>query len=305
MSTTQNTPGRGQRGLRKQLAAVAAVMATGLVMAACTPPPDTTPTSTTIPSPAPSITVSNTTALAATGSTVTVTGQGFDPAIVDGANGTVGVYVALGRGASTTVPEVYTAAKFVRPNGPSPETTSGAKMNPDGTFSATISTSALFSASGSAVNCYLESCSIYVFSAHTGSYAPWTFAKTPVTFKAPTSPMVAVSKTTGLNPAGQDVTITGAGFATTAPGIYVVFGPVDTATPWWLDASAFGDAKYLPNSTIGAGGTFTTTLKPVASYTGSSPIDCGSTSCAIATMKAHGSSDRTQDTVTAVTFAGA
>ncbi|MGB3412794.1 MAG: IPT/TIG domain-containing protein [Microthrixaceae bacterium] len=288
-------------GRRRGRLAAAAVMAAGLLMTACVPPPEPAPTDPT-PDPTPSIAVSNTTGLAATGSTVTVTGQGFDPAIVEGSNGTVGVYVALGRGASTTVPEVYTSAKFVRPTGPSPETSGGAKINTDGTFSATIPVSALFSASNSSVNCYVDSCSIYVFSAHTGSYAPWTFTKTPVIFQAPTAPMVAVSKTTGLDPAGQNVTVTGAGFAATAPGIYVVFGPVDTSTPWWLDASAFGDAKYLTGSAIGANGTFTTTLKPVASYVGSSPVDCSTASCAIATMKAHGSTDRSQDTVTPVTF---
>ncbi len=294
----------GRRNFRKAALSAAAVLATGVVLAACTPDPGSPPDVTT--PAAPAITISDTTGLSAIGSTVTVTGTGFDPAKIDGTPGSpVGIYVALGRGASSSYPEAFSAAKFIRPAGPSPETAGGARLSADGTFSATISPTALFSASGNAVNCYIEACSIYVFSAHSGTYAPWTFTKTPVTFAAPTSPMIAVSKTSGLNPAGEDVTVTGAGFLQQAPGVYVVYGPVDTATSWWLDASAFGDAEYVTPTGLGANGTFVKTLTASGTNVGSGNVDCtaSGSNCSIATMRAHGSSDRSQDTVTPLTFA--
>lgn len=291
------------------LIAVGVVAALSFV-AACSPepsPPKST-TTTTQPSgdPTPAIVVSNTSGLASNGSaTVTVTGTGFDPAVVDGAAGSpVGVYVAIGVGASATYPEAYTSAKYIRPTGPDPETSGGAKIKADGTFSATITVNPVFAAQGRAVNCYVEQCSIYVFSAHTGTYAPWTFTKTAATFAAPTSPMMAVSKTTNLDAAGETVTVTGAGYSQTAPGIYVVFGPVDTAAQWWLDASLFGDAKWLNNTALGANGTFTTTLNVVGSYDANGTVDCAAAAgaCSVATMKAHGTPDRTQDVVVPLTF---
>lgn len=290
---------------------IAGVIAALSFVAACVPepsPPKSTTTTTTQPSsdPTPAIVVSNTTGLASDGTaTVTVTGTDFDPAVVDGQAGSpVGVYVAIGVGASATYPEAYTSAKYIRPNGPNPETSGGAKINADGTFSATITVRPVFAAQGRAVNCYLEECAIYVFSAHTGSYAPWTFTKIAATFVAPTSPMLAVSKTTGLAASGETVTVTGAGYAQTAPGIYVVFGPAETGTPWWLDASVFGDAKWLNNTALGANGTFTTTLDVVGSYEASVPVDCIATpgACSVITMKAHGTPDRSQDVLVPLTF---
>lgn len=289
-----------------------ALMVTGIIaalsfMAACTPDPE--PPVTTEPGtedPTPAIVVSNTTGLASDGTaTVTVTGTDFDPAVVDGQAGSpVGVYVAIGVGASATYPEAYTSAKYIRPTGPDPETSGGAKIKADGTFSATITVNPVFAAQGRAVNCYVQQCSIYVFSAHTGTYAPWTFTKTAATFAAPSSAMLAVSKTTNLDPSGETVTVTGAGYAQTAPGIYVVFGPVDTAAQWWLDASLFGDAKWLNNTALGANGTFTTTLNVVGSYDANGTVDCAAAAgaCSVATMKAHGTPDRTQDVVVPLTF---
>lgn len=292
------------------------VLAVGLVsvaavLAACAPeaPPATTPSTSTPPTAVPAITVSNTTGLASDGTaTITVTGSNFDPAVVNGQAGNpVGVYVAIGVGSSSTVPEAYTSAKYVRPTGPEPETASGAKIKADGSFSATIAVKPVFTGQGRAVNCYLEACSIYVFSAHNGSYAPWTFTKTAASFSAPTAPMLAVSKTTGLAATGEAVTITGAGYATTAPGIYLVYGPADPLSSWWLDSSAFGDAKFISQAGIGANGTFTSSLTLKGSYVGSSPVDCtvAPGACSVITMKAHGSADRSQDVLIPLTFSAA
>lgn len=295
---------RGSRAL-----ALTGVIAALSFIGACAPeaPPTTEPPVTTEPpASAPAITVSNTSGLASDGTaTVTVTGTNFDPAVVDGQAGSpVGLYVAIGTGASATYPEAYSSAKYVRPTGPNPETGSGAKINADGTFSATITVSPVFAGQGRAVNCYTEACSIYVFSAHDGSYAPWTFTKTAVTFGAATKPMLAVSKTTSLSAAGETVTVTGAGYDQTAPGIYLVFGPADTSTSWWLDASVFGDAKYLTHTALGANGTFTSSLNVKGSYEASSTVDClaSAGACKVITMKAHGSADRTQDVLVPLTF---
>lgn len=288
---------------------IAGVVAALSFIAACTPeasPPQSTTTTTAPQAGVPAIVVSNTNDLASDGSaTVSITGTDFDPAIVDGQAGSpVGIYVAIGVGASATYPEAYTSAKYIRPNGPSPETTGGARIDADGTFSATITVEPVFATQGRAVNCYVEECSIYVFSAHTGSYVPWTFTKTAVSFAAPTSPVLAVSRTTNLDPTGETVTVTGAGYTPTAPGIYVVFGPADPATPWWLDASVFGDAKWLNNTAMGANGTFTTTLDVVGSYEASTSVDCtlAAGACSVITMKAHGTPDRSQDVLVPLAF---
>jgi hypothetical protein len=262
-------------------------------------PTTTTTTSTTLPVLTPAVTFSSATGLGQTGSTVTITGTGFDPSLLTPpgtpANQAVaGIYVALGIGAGP-VPTAYTSAKYVRPTGPSPETASGARLEPDGSFSATIATPALFVGQNQAVNCYIDECKVFVWSAHTGTVAAWTFS-TPATFAPATSKQVVVSKATNLARAGETVTVTGAGFAATAPGIYVGQVPWTEATApagWNLDAAQWGNTKFLPfPSGLSAAGTFRTTID-AAAVIGSSSTDCGGAgnACSIATVKAHGQSD--------------
>ena len=294
----------------------AAGVAVAAVAVACVPPaPDDpasttteqptttteapTTTSTTVPVLTPAVTFSTTADLAQVGSSVTVTGSGFDPALLTPAGtpanqAVAGIYVALGIGAGP-VPTAYTSAKYIRPTGPSPETASGAKLNADGTFSATIATHALFAGQNQAVNCYIDACKVFVWSAHTGTVAEWTFS-TPATFAAPTTKQVVVSKTTGLARTGETVTVTGAGFPASAPGIYVGQVPwTETSAPagWNLDAARWGATKFLPYpSGLSATGTFRTTID-VTALIGSSATDCGAAGngCSIATVKAHGQSD--------------
>lgn len=277
---------------QKVIVAVGAILVT-LAAAACTPetPPSTT-TSTTAQVFTPAASFSATTGLAQVGSTVTVTGTGFNPALVDGP--VTGIYVAIGIG-SGPVPTAYTSAKFIRPSGPETETAAGAKLQSNGTFSATIATPALFSAQGQAINCYIDACKVFVWSEHTGSLSSWNFAA-PVSFAAATTKQVVVSKTSDLNRDGETVTVTGAGFAASAPGIYVGQLPWSAATApagWNLDAAAWGPTKYLAfPSGLSAAGTFRTTIDTLA-VIGTSNTDCSVSSCSIATVKAHGQADPT------------
>ncbi len=277
--------------------AIGALLVT-VAAAACapdTPPATTTTTSTTattVPVYTPAVTFSATTDLAQTGSTVTINGEGFDPALINAS--VPGVYVAIGIG-DGAVPTAYTSAKYIRPNGPDPETTSGAKLQTDGTFSATISTPALFAGQGQAVNCYLDACKVFVWSAHTGSLSSWSFSA-PLTFAAATTKQVVVSKASNLSRDGETVTVTGAGFAATSPGIYLGQVPWSEATApagWNLDSAAWGPTKFLSYpSGLSAAGTFRTTIDAEA-VIGTSATDCGVSACSIATVKAHGQPDPT------------
>ena len=277
-------------------------------------------TTTTTAAFTPAVTFTGTTGLAQVGSTVTVTGSGFDPSVVSpsGNPGPAGVYVAIGVG-SGPVPTAYTSAKFVRPTGPAVETASGAKLQADGTFSATIALPAVFAAQNQAVNCYLDACKVFVFSAHTGSYASWNFS-TPVTFAAATTPQVAVSKVTGLAATGQAVTVTGAGFSASFPGIYLGQVPWTdaTKTPGFAtaDAGEWGDTLWVSSSgpdpraggqaRLNADGTFRTTLD-VTKVIGASGNDCSLVTCSVLTVRAHGFPDLTpsQTTWIPLAFAGA
>ncbi len=275
---------------------------------------ESTTTTTAPPTLTPAVSYSTTTGLSQTGSQVVVTGSGFDPSLVAG--GVAGLYVAIGVGAGP-VPTAYTSAKFVRPVGPDPETASGAELRADGTFVATISTPALFVGQGQAVNCYIDACKVFVFSAHTGSYAPWSF-QTPVSFGAATTAQVVVSRSANLASAGETVTVTGAGFSAAFPGIYLGQVPwtAATAPSTWstTDAGEWGDTVWIsttgpdPRSAgqarLDGNGSFRTTLS-VHAVIGASGNDCSSTACAIATVRAHGFADPTgsQTTWTPITVA--
>lgn len=118
---------------------------------------------------------------------------------------------------------------------------------------------------------------------------------------------VSVSPTSGLNPSGATVSVSGSGFdakGNNGNGVYVVFGPKAGNK----DAGAFGAAKWIrPGAGMSEKGSFGTSLSIKAQYTDGhgKKVDCGKTACYIITMAAHGSSDRSQDTFTRVTFKAA
>jgi LPXTG-motif cell wall-anchored protein len=138
-------------------------------------------------------------------------------------------------------------------------------------------------------------------------------------------PTVTVSPTSGLNPAGgSTITVSGSGFdpdKNNKFGVYAVFGPVDPGT-YFEDAGRFLAAKWLHTGggasgspgqgELNADGTFSATLPPTgaapltASYVdgNGTSVNCMVTQCYVVTMAAHGVSDRSMDTCTAVSFSG-
>jgi len=130
---------------------------------------------------------------------------------------------------------------------------------------------------------------------------------------------LTVSKTAGLNPAGETVTISGSGYDTNK-GIYVAFcvdtgagnvpspcgGGADTSgtsgASHWISSNppSYGEGLAEP---YGAGGSFRVTLR-ITPVIGT--VDCRTVKCAVVTRADHTrTSDRTQDVRVRVTFAGA
>ncbi|MFF1571450.1 HtaA domain-containing protein [Leifsonia sp. NPDC058292] len=125
---------------------------------------------------------------------------------------------------------------------------------------------------------------------------------------APATASVSVSPATGLDPSGASLTVTGTAFKPTGGsvfGVYVGVGPKSVLNDpnWYLNAGYFANVKWV--STIGAGGSFTSTLTGVkaAITSNGQSVDCTAVECGIFTMAAHGSADRTQDTFTPISFA--
>ncbi|TDV38672.1 neocarzinostatin family protein [Actinophytocola oryzae] len=125
------------------------------------------------------------------------------------------------------------------------------------------------------------------------------------------APGISVSKSTGLDPAGDTITVSGSGFDVTK-GIYVAVcvdnGPGQVPTPCLGGADTSGGAggsKWISSNPpsygqglatpYGPGGTFTVTLSVVAvdPVTGT---DCTKVRCAAVTRADHTrTSDRSQD----------
>lgn len=137
---------------------------------------------------------------------------------------------------------------------------------------------------------------------------------------APATPQVVVSSTTLQADGTSDITVTGTGFTAaadgTVPGIYVAVGPKSGDT-WYLDAAKFQYAKYVRTSgpatetatgaKLQADGTFTVTFQDVAPvYTkGGTTYDAATTPLHVLTFAAQGSTNRSLDTDTPLTFVDA
>lgn len=113
---------------------------------------------------------------------------------------------------------------------------------------------------------------------------------------------VSLSKTTDLNPSGDTIRVEGKGFKTSGQGIYVGIAQNDQMDV--TNADSFGpDTQFVSPSrgNLKSDGSFSVDL-PVSAKFGSA--DCMKNACSVYTIAAHGSSDRSQDTATAVSFAG-
>ncbi|APU17942.1 MULTISPECIES: neocarzinostatin apoprotein domain-containing protein [Actinoalloteichus] len=151
-------------------------------------------------------------------------------------------------------------------------------------------------------------CSVITRADHTRAGDRSQDVRVPVTFAEPrpvADPVVTVSKTADLDPAGETVTVSGEGFHPPAgvSGIYAVFGPRTDA--YWTDASVYHSATFIPAGDL-ATGTFEADLDVIAEYeTGAGPVDCVADGCEVLTFAAHGATDRSLDTFTPLSFAAA
>lgn len=157
-------------------------------------------------------------------------------------------------------------------------------------------------------------------------------ALVPTPASAAGAPAITVTPSTGANPAGQALAVSGTDFSTTvggSQGIYVAFGPDPATLPadWFSNAGYFQATAWVhPNSTttpsatnqpMAADGSFSFSLTKAdgsaitAAYdyvdaaSVSHHVDCTTQTCGIVTMAAHGSTNRTQDTFTPISFAPA
>lgn len=113
---------------------------------------------------------------------------------------------------------------------------------------------------------------------------------------------VSLSKTSDLNPSGDTIRVEGKGFKTSGPGIYVGIAQNDQMDV--TNADSFGpDTQFVSTSrgNLKSDGSFSVDL-PVSAKFGTA--DCMQNACSVYTIAAHGSSDRSQDTATSVSFAG-
>ncbi|MBV7295824.1 hypothetical protein KRX51_07850 [Corynebacterium sp. TAE3-ERU12] len=272
-----------------------------------------------------SVSVSPTTDLSPSGQTVQVSGRGFKTS----GNG-IYVGIAAMDNFSPTNQDAF-----------GPDTTwlsrNNGKLNSDGSFSISLPVQAKFGST----DCMKTQCAIYTLAAHgssdrsqdtatpvgfKGGVAPAASGGSPTvsgstgggtsggnysnTGSAATSDSDSSGSTNGnisvtANPttikaSGKTaVTVSGTGFATTGPGIYV--GVAEKSKFSHVDATVFGDTKFIRTSEMSANGAWSTTLNIEAVFPAGNCID---NQCAIFTFAAHGSSDRSQDAAVDITVAG-
>ncbi|MDH6281798.1 hypothetical protein [Prescottella agglutinans] len=286
----------------------------------------------------PATTASKTSGLKAAGETVTVSGSGFS------ASGP-GIYVGLVQDDkfSTTNADAWISTAFIRPNqitGGAWSTTLDV-MAAAGNSDCTVNACSIYTvaAHGSSDRSQDTRTPVTFASATptttttappttttpptppttqpptttTATTPPTTTTTTrpPTTTKPPTTtttttppatsngPKVNASKTSGLKAAGDRITVRGSGFSTSGPGIYIGIAQMNRYSH--TDASVFHNAMFIKPSDM-PGGSFSTTLEVIGAFPGG---DCVANTCAIYTLAAHGSSDRSQDTVTPISFVGA
>ncbi|ERN46169.1 hypothetical protein A6I89_17650 [Prescottella equi] len=302
-----------------------------------TPPPSTTPPSTTTPKPTttapkptttvptttpppttatppvtgsgPRVSVGKTSGLNAAGDKISVRGSGFSTT-------GMGIYVGIAQTNkySSTNADMFYGTKYIKPTD-----------MPGGSFSTTIDVIGAFP-NGDCIN---NECALYTLAAH-GSSDRSQDTKTKITFVGTAPPVtggggggggtatgpgaagaapgttftansglsVSLSKSSDINPAGETVTVSGSGFSGAAPGLYV--GLVQDNVFSAADASVWMTSAFVKPEQI-SGGNWSLSVDMVATR---GAFDCIKNACSIYTVMAHGSSDRSQDTKTPVSFVG-
>jgi hypothetical protein len=132
---------------------------------------------------------------------------------------------------------------------------------------------------------------------------------------AAAGPVVTVEPAGPLAAGAQTLTVAGSGFdavGNNGNGVYVVFGPIVAAPDYYTDPSIYssglkwvhpGVASSPAEAVMTADGSFTTTIDIQSGFDNTrGPVDCTVVACAVITLGAHGSQDRSQDTCTLVSF---
>lgn len=105
---------------------------------------------------------------------------------------------------------------------------------------------------------------------------------------------ITVDKTEGLNPKGDQVTVSGSGFK---PGIQLYLVTCDPAIP----NGGACDLASFSMVDVGADGSWTSKLKVLAKF---GTTDCLKVGCAIQTSRVGEGADRTQETLVPIGFKG-
>ena len=244
----------------------------------------------------PSITA---TEIPAAGGTVTVTGSGF-------AANTTGIYLGVAaQGFSDFYAAGVTRGNTIAVNtGYTSVGANSAPMNSDGTFTVTVTVPAN---DGTTTYAVYASKGRQTSSADSSQNAITNLVyAAPVVVTPPPAATPAIT-VTEIPAGGGAVTVTGTGFSTTAPGIYVAAGHQGTGnlynTPGVDTAAAVAVQTTYTEPTasravMNADGSFTTTVNV--------PANDGTTKWAIYTSKAQGvgaGRDTTQNTTTNLVYA--
>ncbi|MGO4200307.1 hypothetical protein AB4Z09_00850 [Rhodococcus sp. TAF43] len=228
----------------------------------------------------PAVTISKTTGLT-NDEEITVTGTGF------GREGQR-IYVGLAQvdKYSGTNSSAFHSTEWIK-----------AAQIVDGGFTTTLKATAI---KGDA-NCYENACSIFTLADHNTIDDRSQDTQTPVTFAppvvVPTGPAVTANKTTNLT-VGETITVSGTGFEGAAAGTGLYYGIVQDDQFSTTNAGAWITTGFITKGQI-VGGAWTATINATA-VNGVS--NCFVNACSIYTVMAHGSTDRSQDTKTPITF---
>lgn len=288
---------------RRLLGAVTALaVASGLVGALVPAAPVAAAPGTGTGGAGQSLTVSDVDDLDPDGATVTVTGSGYDVTGFDIA--TEGMYLALCVdngptaqpgpciGGVDTSGET-SASRWITNDGPTGVPT--VPIAADGSFTTTLTLEVADANTDCNDLAAGKACKVFTRMDHRSSGDRSQDVRVPVDFAEPQAGAhLDVSPATGLFTEGQDVVVTGTGYPTTAPGLYVVFGPEPENN---TDSSMYGAQAFVPSSQISAQGSFTVTLEDVEPvYTaGGEDYDFTDGGGHISTIRAHGVPDLNGD----------
>ena len=133
-----------------------------------------------------------------------------------------------------------------------------------------------------------------------------------ITVNAAPIPTVMIATATDLDPDGSALVLSGIGFASAGSGFYLGVGPKAALNDpdWYRTAGYFQAVAWATSSgrygvTIHPDGTFSATLNAVTAVFSSNgrTVDCRTEECGVFTFASGGSTDRSQDTYTPLTFA--